>query len=219
MSMPEAEYAKLLRSGLAQMGLELPAACQSKLIQYVELLAKWSKAYNLTTVRAPADIIQLHILDSLSVLPFVQGANSIVDVGTGAGLPGIPLAICLPQVAFNLLDSQQKKITFVQHVLTSLQLLNVTATTQRIESWQAGSPVDIIISRAFASLVEFVNLIGDLCAPHTQILAMKGRREVVEKEIRDLPHNFKLLNIDMLHVPGLAGERCLVRLQKEDLSE
>ncbi len=213
----EKNLEKLLASGLQQMGLELEAAAQQKLLAYVAMLAKWSKAYNLTTVREPEQIITLHILDSLCVLPHLNNVTSILDVGTGAGLPGIPLAIARPDISFKLLDSQQKKIIFVQHVITSLQLTNVVATQQRIESLQVSSPVDpgfdVIVSRAFASLQEFVNLISSICTKQTRIIAMKGRRELVLKEAESLPSHYQLVNIETVTVPGVNGERCLVFLK------
>jgi len=207
----------LLSSGLQQMGVALTVDAQRKLLAYVALLAKWSKAYNLTTVREPDQIITLHILDSLSVLPYLDNATSVLDVGTGAGLPGIPLAIARPDISFKLLDSQQKKIIFVQHVITSLQLTNVVATQQRIESLQVSSPVDpgfdVIVSRAFASLQEFVNLISSVCTKQTKIIAMKGRRELVLQEAELLPPYYQLVNIETVTVPGVNGERCLVFLK------
>jgi 16S rRNA (guanine527-N7)-methyltransferase len=209
--------AHLLSSGLQQMGIDLSVAAQQKLLAYVALLAKWSKAYNLTTVRDPDQIITLHILDSLSVLASLDGVTSVLDVGTGAGLPGIPLAIARPDISFKLLDSQQKKIIFVQHVITSLQLTNVVATQQRIESLQVSSPVDpgfdVIVSRAFASLQEFVNLISSICTKQTKIIAMKGRRELVLQEAGLLPSHYQLVNIETVTVPGVNGERCLVFLK------
>ncbi len=210
----------LLNYGLQRMGIELSIAVQYKLLAYVALLAKWSKAYNLTTVREPERIITLHILDSLSVLPYLDGATSVLDVGTGAGLPGIPLAIARPDISFKLLDSQQKKIIFVQHVITSLQLTNVVATQQRIESLQMISPVDpgfdVILSRAFASLQEFVKLINSICTKRTKIIAMKGRRELVLQEAELLPLTYKLVNIETVTVSGVDGERCLVFLKLKE---
>lgn len=211
------ELENLLNSGLQQMGIELAVDVQQKLLTYVALLAKWSKAYNLTTVREPEQIIKLHILDSLSVLPYLDDITSALDVGTGAGLPGIPLAIARPNISFKLLDSQQKKIIFVQHVITSLQLTNVVATQQRIESLQVSSPVDpgfdVIMSRAFASLQEFVNLISSICTKQTRVIAMKGRRELVLQEAALLPPCYQLVNIETVSVPGVNGERCLVFLK------
>lgn len=203
-----------LSQGLAAMHIELSLAQQNKLLDFVWLLAKWNKAYNLTAVRDVEQMITLHILDSLCVLPYLEGVTSVLDVGTGAGLPGIPLAIARSDISFKLLDSQQKKINFVQHVITSLQLPNVTATHQRIESLQVSSPLDMVVSRAFASLDEFVKLVANVCTDQTKIVAMKARRDVVMQEAKSLPNEFKLVNIETVTVPEINAERCLVFLQR-----
>lgn len=206
--------ADILSAGLQKMNIVLSDVAKQQLLDYVALLSKWSRVYNLTTVREPEQIITLHILDSLSVLPFLGDALSILDVGTGAGLPGIPLAIARPDISFTLLDSQQKKINFVQHVITSLRLANVVALQQRIESLSVNSPIDMIVSRAFASLGEFVNLIANICTNDTKIVAMKGRSELVLQEAHSLPTGFELLSIETVSVPEVDAERCLVFLQR-----
>lgn len=210
----------LLRSGLQKMGVTLCDVTQQKLLEYVALLAKWSKVYNLTTVRDPGQIVALHVLDSLSVLPYLNEVGSVLDVGTGAGLPGIPLAIACPNISFRLVDSQQKKISFIQHVITSLGLTNVAATQQRVEVLRANSTVDhgfdVIVSRAFASLQEFVKLINNVCNTQTKIIAMKGRRELVLQEVGLLPPDYQLINIETVTVPGVDGERCLVFLKMKE---
>lgn len=205
-----------LNRGLAQMHIELADAAKSKLLKYVELLTKWNQAYNLTAVRAVEQIIPLHIFDSLVLLPYLGNIHSILDVGTGAGLPGIPLAIVRPAISFQLLDSQQKKINFVQHVITSLQLANVTATQQRIEALQLSKPFDMVVSRAFASLDEFAKLVANVCDARTTIVAMKARRELVLQEAAALPKDFELDSIETVQVPEVNAERCLVFLKKRD---
>lgn len=204
-----------LQNGLQAMGIEMSIASQNKLMDYVMLLAKWSKVYNLTSLRSVEQIIPLHILDSLSLLPFMQDVSVVLDVGTGAGLPGIPLAIARPDISFKLLDSQQKKINFVQHVITSLQLNNVTAMQQRIETLPVNLQFDMVVSRAFASLDEFVKLIINVCNNRTKIVAMKGKRELVLQEARLLPKTFELVSIETVTVPGVDAERCLVFLKKD----
>lgn len=200
----------LLKTGLQQMQIDLPPEAQTKLMEYVQLLIKWNQKFNLTAVRDFDNIITLHILDSLSVLPFISAVNTVLDVGTGAGLPGIPLAIARPDIHFTLVDSQQKKINFVQHVITSLQLTNVAAVWQRIESLQVNSPIDMVVTRAFASLSEFVNLVVRVCNSQTMIVAMKGRFELVQAEQTQLPDKVELVNIEKVTIPGLDAERCLV---------
>lgn len=208
---------QLLQNGLLAMQVNLSVTQQHKLLDYVELLTKWNKAYNLTAIRTVDQIIPVHILDSLSLLPYMQSVANVLDVGTGAGLPGIPLAIAKPQTTFTLLDSLQKKMNFVQHVATTLQLTNVSVVTQRIETLQLSHKPDMIVSRAFASLDEFVKLIANVCDQHTKIVAMKGKYDQVLQELTVLPANFELVNIEQLKVPGINAERCLVFIKKKDL--
>lgn len=199
---------------MQDMGLAADQQVVDKLVKYVFLLAKWSQAYNLTTIRAVEDIISVHILDSLSLLPYLKDKKNLLDVGTGAGLPGIPLAICKPDLQCTLLDSQQKKITFIQHVINSLQLTNVFATHQRIEKLQVSYCFDMVVSRAFASLDEVVKLIMHVCDQHTTIVAMKAKQDLVLQELKLLPQGFELVNIEKVQVPGINAERCLVFLRK-----
>ena len=207
---------QLLASGLTKMGQGIPENTEQQLLEYVALLDKWNDKFNLTAVRDPEQMITQHILDSLSLLPFLTNLRSVLDVGTGAGLPGIPLAIARPDISFNLLDSTRKKINFVQHVVTSLQLPNVEPICARVESLTVPMPIDMVITRAVASLGDFVNLIAGLCTAQTQIVAMKGRKQQALLEAQTLPAGFKLLNIQEVVVPGLDAERCLVFLSKED---
>jgi 16S rRNA (guanine527-N7)-methyltransferase len=208
---------QLLQNALAQMGLAIPDLAQQQILRYIENLDKWNKAFNLTAVRAPEQMLTHHILDSLSLLTHLNGTEikTVLDVGTGPGLPGIPLAICRPEIKFTLIDSQQKKINFVQHVITSLQLPNVIAVHERIEKLQRIAPIDMVISRAFASLQEYVNLIANVCDSNTKIVAMKGRKAQALDEQLQLPAAFKITRIQDVIVPGLNAERCLVFLQKQ----
>jgi 16S rRNA (guanine527-N7)-methyltransferase len=203
-------YQQILQAGMLQMQIDATEEAQQKLISFVDLLAKWSKVYNLTTVREPEHIVTQHILDSLSLLPYLQNTKIVLDVGTGAGLPGIPLAIMRPDISFKLLDSQRKKINFVQHVITSLQLSNVTALHERVETLPADLEVDMIVSRAFSSLKDFVSSIATVVRIDSKIIAMKGRIEQAEVESLQLSSGFKLERIETLSVPGLNAERCLV---------
>lgn len=213
--MNEIKIAEILVQGLDALHVQLSSEQQNKIISFVKLLEKWNAAYNLTAVRDPVQMIPLHILDSLCLLPHMKGVSSVLDVGTGGGLPGIPLAIACPEIAFQLVDSQQKKINFVQHVITSLQLANVSATQQRVETINVSSQLDMVVSRAFASLDEFVKLVANVCNNQTKIVAMKARREVVLQEAQKLPAGFELLSIETVTVPGIDAERCLVFLHRK----
>ena len=199
---------------LAKMQIIASKDQEQHLLEFVQLLAKWSSVYNLTSIKSVAQIIPLHILDSLSMQYLVRDTKYVLDVGTGAGLPGIPLAIMNPNAHFTLVDSQQKKINFVQHVLISLGLKNVTAEQSRVEKLQVSYPFDMVVSRAFASLDEFVKLIINVCDKHTKIVAMKAKQVTVMQELQLLPPTVELVNIDNVVVPGVVGERCLVLLKK-----
>lgn len=195
------------------MGLDLSSLAQEKLLAYVQLLCKWNKVYNLTAVRDVQKIIPVHIFDSLSLLPFVADASTIFDVGTGAGLPGLPLAVALPATQFTLLDSQQKKINFVQQAISLLQLPNVVCQHTRVEDMQVSSTVNVIVSRAFASLADFVKLIANIADEQTKIVAMKGRQALVWEEQQQLPPWAEIENVVTINVPGLDAERCIVFLK------
>lgn len=198
-----------LSSGLQAQGVELSAAQQEALLAYLGLLLKWNRAYNLTAVRDPAEMVSRQLLDSLSILPWLEGAR-ILDVGTGAGLPGIPLAIARPDLTFILLDSNGKKIRFVRQAIMELGLTNVQAEQQRIEAFRPDAPFDTITSRAFAELKDFVALTGHLLAPGGQWLAMKAA--LAGQESTALPADLQpeLLN---LTVPGETASRQAVRIR------
>lgn len=204
-----------LAAGLAKMGIDLSATAQQQLLDYIALLTKWNKVYNLTAVREPELMLTHHILDSLTLLPYLTDIKNVCDVGTGAGLPGIPLAIARPDIAFKLIDSQQKKVNFVQHVITSLQLTNVVALHVRVETVQEVVPVEMVVSRAFANLNDFVTLIAKMCDNKTKIVAMKGRVAQALEEQQALPSEFSVQQIDTVVVPELNAERCLVVLQRQ----
>lgn len=169
-----------LDAGLAALGqADLTPTQRLQLLDYLQLLARWNRAYNLTAVRAPAEMVGRHLLDSLSIRPHLRGAR-ILDVGTGAGLPGIPLAIAEPARRFVLLDSLGKRITFLRQVLLDLRLDNVTLVQARVEDYRPAAPVDCIVSRAFASLADFAAAVAHLLGPGTCALAMKGRAAEAE---------------------------------------
>lgn len=197
-----------LASGLAALGLNLPAAAQAKLLAYRDLLLKWNRTYNLTALRDPEQAISHHLLDSLAILPWVQ-AGSLLDVGSGGGLPGIPLAIARPDLRVTMVDAVQKKATFLQQAAIELELPNVRAVHARVEALpgQYGQ----ITSRAFSDLAEFTRLTRHLLAPGGRWLAMKGVQP--QDEIAALPKDIEIEAVEPLSVPGLDAERHLIILK------
>lgn len=200
------EVAELER-GLAAMGLELPGEIILELLAYAALLGKWNKTYNLTAVRDASQVIGRHVLDSLAVLPYVA-AVPLLDVGSGGGLPGIPLAIVRPQLAVTLVDGNSKKTAFQRQAVIELGLANVTVHGGRIEDWRPATPFPQIVSRAFAELADFVALTRHLLASGGRWLAMKGVRP--DAEIARLPAGVGVESVHRLHVPDVDGERHLV---------
>ena len=185
---------------------------KQQLVGYVELLHKWNKAYNLTSVRDPQQMLVRHILDSVVVEPHLQGER-FIDVGTGPGLPGIPLAIVRPQAHFTLLDSLGKRVRFLRQVQHELGLTNVTPVQSRVEEFPAEPPFDGVISRAFASLEDMLNWCHHLAGPTGRFYALKGVRP--DDEIATLPAGFSVEKITALHVPELDGERHLVIIGRQ----
>ena len=196
---------------LKEAGITLPETQQQQqLVGYVSLLDKWNKAYNLTSVRNPDEMLVRHILDSIVVEPHLQG-NRFIDVGTGPGLPGIPLAIVRPNSHFTLLDSLGKRVRFLRQVQHELKLENITPVQSRVEDFPAEPPFDGVISRAFASLNDMVTWCHHLPGEHGRFYALKGVRP--DEEISALPAGFAVEDIVKLEVPGLEGERHLVRIK------
>lgn len=209
-----------LSAGLKDLSLTLSPKLQQQLLDYVALLHKWNRVYNLTAVREPAEMVTRHLLDSLAVWPYVQGRR-VLDVGTGAGLPGIPLAIVSselsPQREFVLLDSNSKKTRFVQQAVTELGLHNVQVVQSRTEDWQTAQPFDTVLSRAFAAVADMLAGCGKHCTADGVILAMKGADP--QAELTDLDPAFAVEAVHRLVVPGLAEERHLVCLRRVDEAE
>ena len=199
-----------LDRGLAELGIDLIPEGKRKLLDYLGILDKWNSVYNLTAIRDPDRMVSNHLLDSLAVLRFLP-ATPLLDVGAGAGLPGIPLAIARPEMAVTLVDSSQKKAAFMQQAAAELGLANVTALHQRVESWKPAALFPSIISRAFAELGEFVRLTRHLLAGGGAFYAMKGRRP--EDEIRRLPNGFRIRDAIDLRVPGSDAARCLIIIE------
>lgn len=192
---------------LNSAGITLPENQKQQLVGYVELLHKWNKAYNLTSVRDPSEMLVRHILDSIVVEPHLKGSR-FIDVGTGPGLPGIPLAIVRPDSHFTLLDSLGKRVRFLRQVQHELHLENITPVQSRVEEYPAQPPFDGVISRAFASLTDMVSWCHHLPAQSGRFYALKGQRP--DDEITVLPEAFSVEEIVRLQVPELEGERHLV---------
>ncbi len=202
-----------LRVGLADMHIVAEPALLARFTQLLRLLEKWNRAFNLTAVRNPDEMVARHILDSISARAFLVGA-SVLDVGTGAGFPGLPLALLEPQRHFTLLDSGGKKIRFVRHVQGELALDNVVVEHSRVEAFEPADLYDVVISRAFASLELFVRRCGGLVATGGRLLAMKGRYPDVE--VKGVPKDWEVTEVARLKVPGLLGDRHMVVMHRRD---
>lgn len=198
-----------LAEGIDYLNLEIDSEKQARMLAYLERLLKWNQAYNLSGIRDPQRMLTLHLLDSLSILPFID-ADRILDVGTGAGLPGIPLAICLPHYQFSLLDSNGKKMSFVFQTCSALEIGNVDIIQQRVESYQSEEAFAIVLSRAFSSLQQFIEQTRHLLAPQGRLLAMKG--QLPREELQDIPQDFRLLKVHELDLPGEPAARHLLEL-------
>lgn len=200
-----------LDTGCAELQLQLSDQQKTLLLDYLALLQKWNKVYNLTSVRDPQSMLTRHILDSLSLIPYLD-CKSLLDVGSGAGLPGIPIAICFPQMAVTLLDSNIKKTRFLQQVKAELKLNNVTVVHGRVE--QISLPkVEVVTARAFATIAEIIDLAARHCDDAGSLVLMKG--VYPEQELAAIKSGFKLQDIVTLNVPGDQAERHLVRLIKD----
>ena len=201
-----------LARGLAALGLDLPPSAQEKLLAFAALLGKWNRVYNLTALRDAEQVISHHLLDSLAVLPHLGKAKRLADIGSGGGLPGIPLAIARPQLPVALVESNQKKSAFEQQAKIELGLANVSVHCERAEAWQPEEKCDVVTSRAFSDLAEFVKLTGHLLAEGGVLLAMKGVHPY--EEIAQLPAGWRVAEVIPLQVPGVEGARHLVRVER-----
>ena len=211
-----ADERSALIDAAGSLGTLLTPGSAASLLKLIDELAKWNAAYNLTAITRRDEMITHHLLDSLSVRAFLHGIT-VADVGTGAGFPGLPLAIVEPERRFTLIDSNNKKVRFVGHVARTLALKNVVAVHARSESFTgtgmgAGAPFDTVVARAFAALPEMLRLVAPLCGPDTRVLAMKGKRP--DDEIAGVPAQWQVLDVRALVVPGLNEERHLVTLQR-----
>ena len=211
--MSDSKHDVLWSKGLQAIDLEINEQQLEKLKQYVDLLSRWNKTYNLTAVRNPAEMIPLHIFDSLVVASYIRGTHCL-DVGSGAGLPGIPLAIMQPDRHFTMLDTNGKKTRFIQQAIIELGLKNAGVVQSRVESWQAPQPYEAIISRAFSSIVDFVNGCSELLAENGTLYAMKGQFPV--QELAYLPKGYVLTSRHELDVPYVEGERHLLEIKRSE---
>jgi 16S rRNA (guanine527-N7)-methyltransferase len=206
-----------LRQGLVALGLTLDDAQVQRLLDYLDLIQKWTKVYNLTAVRDPAEMLTHHLLDSLAAIQPLQRQlqsqglaapkpSRLQDVGSGAGLPGIVIAICCPEITVHCVDTVAKKAAFIQQVAVSLKLPNLRGLHARVESLT--EPYDVVSSRAFASLVDFTNWSGGALAEQGVWMALKGKHPA--DEIAALPASVEVFHVEQLQVPGLGAERCIV---------
>ncbi len=213
-SLDEATDASALQQMLEQLlpalPFSVPAGSASHFVQFIQLLHKWNAAYNLTSVRDMKLMVTRHILDSIVINPYLHG-QQILDVGSGAGLPGIPLAIINPECYFTLLDSNNKKTRFIQQAVTELGLQNVTVITERIENFHPDQRFDTVTARAYSAIENLIAGVAQLLAADGVILAMKGTYPVAELEV--LPDGYRIERVEPLIVPGLDAERHLVMIR------
>ena len=202
----------MLADGVQELDLHLTDAQIDKMIAYLSLLSKWNSVYNLTAIRDPKEMVKQHLLDSLSAAPAFVGAKNVLDVGAGGGLPGMMLAITYPEIKISMIDTVSKKTAFLSQAKTELGLSNVTVHTGRVEALQVTEKFDVITSRAFSELCNFINWSGHLLADGGQFIAMKGVAPA--QEIERLPEGWQVTGMQALSVPGLQAERHLVFVKK-----
>jgi 16S rRNA (guanine527-N7)-methyltransferase len=198
-----------LAAGARELGLALDDRQLASLLALLAELTDWNTRFNLTAIRDPEQMLRKHLLDSLAVLPFL-GGRTVADVGTGAGFPGLPLAIADPARQYTLIEATGKKARFVSHAVERLGLTNVAVVHARAEGWRPPAPFDRVLARALGSLADFVRVAGHLCAPRGRLLALKGRYPA--DEVPALPRGWRLLASHELRVPGLEAERRLLEL-------
>src|SRR5699024_2451262 len=204
------ECAGRLDAGVRALEIKVPKAARALLIDYLRELTTWNATYNLTAVRDPLAMVTRHVLDCLAIVPFVSGGN-VADVGSGAGLPGIVLAIARPKLDVVMIESSRKKAAFLRHVRRRLALPNITVVQQRVEQYTPDTRFDIVTCRAFASAGDAARLAGHLIAPGGRVLLMKGRDPAAE--LAELPLDFQAVDTVALAVPGLSAERHLAILE------
>ena len=208
----EPHLAPILEAGMQQMKVEYSSEQRDMLLAYLQLLMTWNKAYNLTAIRDPGEMIRLHLLDSLAVLSHISGKR-LIDVGTGAGLPGIPLAIMCPERDFTLLDSNGKKTRFLFQARCDLGLSNLKEINSRVENHRPEVPYDAVLSRAFTSVADMVKKCSHLLSPEGLFLAMKGK--FPQSELSEVGKDYKVNASHTLQVPGVDGERHLIVISRD----
>ena len=196
-----------LRAGAAALALPLGDEQIARLLDYLALLSKWNRVYNLTAVREESAMVVQHLLDSLAIVPHLHG-DELLDVGAGPGLPGLPVAMARPELKVTVLDANDKKCAFMRQAVAELKLVNVSVCLQRVELWQPLERFGLIVSRAFAELKDFVRSSAHLLRPQGQLLAMKG--QFPSDEIAALPAGFRVTKTEKLAVPGMDAERHLI---------
>jgi len=209
---PATDPKEQLERGLEELGLRLDRNARKRLLAFAELLEKWNRVYNLTAIRGADHIISGHLLDCLAIVPHVQDAARALDVGSGAGFPGIPLAIACPRMQITLLDSNQKKVAFLRQAVSELQLDNATVVEDRVEAWQPQEKFDLIVCRALSDTGEFVRGSRHLLAPGGVFAAMKG--VVPQNELERLPQGYRVHDTVRLSVPGLEAQRHLILVER-----
>ena len=200
-----------LAAGLEELGLALQAFQRKQLLTYIQLLTKWNAIYNLTAIRSEGDIVSHHLLDSLAIVPHLQGPR-MLDVGSGAGLPGIPVAVARRDCDVTLIDSNQKRAAFLNQAVLELELANAHVVQARVETWRPDARFDVITSRAFADLGAFARSAAHLLAERGVLAAMKGAHP--DDELEQVPQDLRIRTVQRLSVPGLPAERHLVLLER-----
>ena len=205
-----------LELGIKTLGLSCSSQQVEQLLAYLEMLQRWNKAYNLTAIREPIQMVRLHLLDSLAIHPYVQGVKHIIDVGTGPGLPGIPLAILNPDINFTLLDSNGKKTRFLFQAINDLSLANAKEINHRVEKYQPEQSFDIVLSRAFSSISDMLTQCDHLVSDSGCFLAMKGKKP--DSELSQITKDYKVVDLSQINVPQVDSERHLIKIIKTGVS-
>jgi 16S rRNA (guanine527-N7)-methyltransferase len=207
-----AALAQVLADGIKDMHLDVSAAQQDKLLDYLALMNKWNSVYNLTSLRDPMQMVTHHLLDSLAAVPAFTDARNVLDVGAGGGLPGVVLAICRPDMTLSMIDTVHKKTAFLKQVKAELGLANVTVHTMKVQELEVSDKFDVITSRAFADLTDFLNWSGHLLAEGGKFIALKGTAPAEEQE--RIPAEWKISGLQPLQVPRLGAERHLIFVER-----